>query len=338
MIKKIWNNLQEFETRDLVERYIGKTYDRKASARQIIEITSNFIQGKEYFRNAADANISVKPLLLYYGVSALSRGLILACSPHISESSLKPSHGLSTNNWQEVLSRKDFQSLSVSITQGTFNDLLVNTKNKSNFRHNTNAINWNVDFPIPPIGTIINFAQLVQTIPDLKEQYERWTERRLPFLRLQQFMHHGESHYEYTIYKKKINEEDIADIFSKEQFGDYSISEEKSYLKLIVAGNKVPQFSQSFADPFNTGMGDVVITRQVNPGTNLSLLGQYYSLSFFLGMLCRYFPSIWISLSRTEKGDAIFPLLTRIMDDIETIYPSIVLDFLRANAEKPIKE
>ena len=75
---KAWDKLLEYETRDLVERFINEKFNRDASARQVLEITSNFIQGRENFINAKRAAITVKPLLLYYGVYALSRGLILA--------------------------------------------------------------------------------------------------------------------------------------------------------------------------------------------------------------------------------------------------------------------
>lgn len=34
-----WNKLIEFETRDLVKRFIKKKFNREASARQILEIT-----------------------------------------------------------------------------------------------------------------------------------------------------------------------------------------------------------------------------------------------------------------------------------------------------------
>ena len=104
---KIWHKLYDYESKDLIERYIEKNHNRKASKRQITEISSNFIQGREFFRNSEKANFSVKPLLLYYGVNSISRGLILLLNPHLSESSLKPSHGLDTINWRDYISNNN---------------------------------------------------------------------------------------------------------------------------------------------------------------------------------------------------------------------------------------
>ena len=70
---KIWHKLLDYESRDLIERFIETKHQRRASARQVNEISSNFIQAREYFRNTENSNLSVKPLLLYYGVNSLSR-------------------------------------------------------------------------------------------------------------------------------------------------------------------------------------------------------------------------------------------------------------------------
>jgi hypothetical protein len=103
-----WNKLLEYETRDLVERFIKTKYNRDASARQVLEITSCFIQAREYFNNSQRSNISARPLLQYYGVLTMSRGLILALSPTLSESSLKPSNGLEIKDWLGDLKKKEF--------------------------------------------------------------------------------------------------------------------------------------------------------------------------------------------------------------------------------------
>jgi hypothetical protein len=44
-------------------------------------------------------------------------------------------------------------------------------------------------------------------------------------------------------------------------------------------------------------------------------------LSYFLGMLVRYFPSRWIALLRNEKGDVAQPILIAAVNAIETDYP-----------------
>tara|TARA_R110000868_G_C10837337_1_gene759789 strand:+ start:140 stop:1156 length:1017 start_codon:yes stop_codon:yes gene_type:complete len=331
MTDKNWNKLLEFETRDLVERYMKKRHGRSASARQILEITSNFIQAREYFINAKKSAISVKPLLQYYGVSALSRGLILAISPKTSEASMKPSHGLDAHNWRESLSNKKFEDLTITIRSGTFYELLKATSNKSYFKNNSSGISWKIEFEIPKEGSKISFIDLIQTISDISEEYESCFEKKLNYVQLEMFKPTNTSNeYEYLVRKNSNNENAISKIFPQKDFENLI----KINNNQIIATDKIiPQFSQRFYDNFNAGIGEIVLTKAIDKNILLNTLSQFYALSFFLGMLSRYYPSDWISISRTEKGDAIYPLFIKAIDLIEKYFPLTVLEFLQGPYE-----
>jgi len=322
---KAWNKLLEFETRDLVERFIKKKYDRKASARQILEITSNFIQAREYFLNSKKSAISVKPLLQYYGVTSMARGLILATSPKLSESSLKPSHGLETNDWKGQLTNRNFEELTVTIRNGTFYELLVATSNKSYYKNNSSGIGWKLKFAIPEIGTDVKFVDLIQTMSDLSEEFKSWKEEKLYFFQMESFIPKNESNeYSYKLGRYLKNSDEIPNVFIEK---DYEKIEIKG-LNVLTSDENHPQFSQRFVDPFNTGIGEIVLTKPIKKGLHINTLAQFYMLSYYMGMLARYFPSIWMSLSRSEKGDAIYPLFIKSMEHIEKFYPTTVLEFL----------
>lgn len=327
MTDKSWNKLLEFETRDLVERYMKKRHGRSASARQVLEITSNFIQAREYFTNAKKSAISVKPLLQYYGVSALTRGLILAISPKTSEASMKPSHGLDAHNWRDSLSKKKFEDLTITIKNGTFYELLKATSNKTYFKNNSSAISWKIEFEIPKEGSKISFIDLIQTISDISEEYESCFEKKLSYVKLEKFKPITNSNeYEYVVQKYSNDEDAISKIFPKNDFGNTL----KIFDNQIIATDKIiPQFSQRFYDNFNAGIGEIVLTKAIDKEIQLNTLAQFYSLSFFLGMLSRYYPSDWISISRTEKGDAIYPLFIKAIELIENYFPLTVLEFLQ---------
>ena len=70
--------------------------------------------------------LSVKPLLLYYGVLSCCRGVILASNPQKKEESLKPRHGLETVGWQNTLSGgiRNVLELRVQANDGTFRELV----------------------------------------------------------------------------------------------------------------------------------------------------------------------------------------------------------------------
>ncbi len=186
-----WNKLLEFETRDLVERFIKSRFNRVASAIKIREITSNFIQGREYFKSALNADFTVRPLLQYYGVLALSKGLMLSLDPRLSETHLKASHGLEVKNWKKILKDKNYGKLEISIGEGSFSELLNATENKNYLRANSSAINWQSYLKKPSKGYSINLEQIIQYYPDLHKEYKSWTGRDLVYVVIESLKHTG---------------------------------------------------------------------------------------------------------------------------------------------------
>lgn len=137
----------------------------------------------------------------------------------------------------------------------------------------------------------------MQTLPDFQEEFETWTEKKLHFYTIETFKHVGTDEYEYVC-NKPINSPDaVRELFPEEIVT--SVIETGGKITVRTKTSYFPHFSQKFIDPFNIGIGDIALTKPVNENVYLSTLAQFYALSFFLGMLSRYFPSIWISLGRT---------------------------------------
>lgn len=325
-MENIWHKLYDYESRDLIERFIEKRYKRKASARQVAEISSNFIQAREFFRNADNSNLSVKPLLLYYGVNSLSRGLVLLLNPHISESSLKPSHGLDTINWRQTISENKLSNLTVEIKNGGFYELLTTTQNKSYFKFNTSGVNWKVEYPIPSVDNKFTLDDLIKIIPDLLLEYNKWKDEDLQPIKIKNFKG-NELQHKYSIDKFKIDSFRIVDIFGKGISSNIHVNEMSDCFEVTTPLNVWPQFSQSINQNL-FGIGDIMLTKTINGMIYLNSLSQLYCLSFFLGMLSRYFPSYWININKTEKGDAIYPLFLKSIELIIQEFPKLTYEFL----------
>lgn len=75
--RRIWEELSVYESHDFVGKWYKIRHGRTLNAVRTREIASSFTQGREYFASAKGAATSVRPLLFYYGVLSLSRGLIL---------------------------------------------------------------------------------------------------------------------------------------------------------------------------------------------------------------------------------------------------------------------
>ncbi len=171
-----WDALAGFESRDLITRFFNKRHGLKPNAGKVREISAAFIQGRQYFTSATSADIAVKPLLLYYGVLSLSRALVLALSPNLRETSLKPSHGLEVRNWQPALANKDIAGLEICAQTGTFSELLAAVGNTSYYRFNSSHVRWGVTFPPFAPKQIFTFYELASGFPDLERELLAWSE------------------------------------------------------------------------------------------------------------------------------------------------------------------
>lgn len=85
--------------------------DSKLLTKKSSEMSFCIKQGIEFFKNAEDADISISPLLLYYGILSFSKGLVIANSNTISSLDEIKYHGLTTrpknNNQNKQKSKKD---------------------------------------------------------------------------------------------------------------------------------------------------------------------------------------------------------------------------------------
>jgi hypothetical protein len=101
--QEIWQQLLSLESRDVTQQWFSKIHGRELNVRRAKEINAAAKQSREYFRNASNSDYSVRPLLTYYGVTSLSRALLLLHREG-GEEGLRSGHGLVTVDWGEQLS------------------------------------------------------------------------------------------------------------------------------------------------------------------------------------------------------------------------------------------
>lgn len=323
-MNKDWNKLLEFETRDLVERFVINRFGREPNAAKIHEITSNFIQGREYFKSVNSSDFTVKPLLQYYGVLALTKGLILALNPKLSETHLKASHGLEIKNWKEVLKSKDFGKLKIAVGDGSFSELLNSTNNWNYLRANSSAINWKSNLNKPEKGEVILLEELIQYYPDLNNEFKSWTGKDLIYITLTSLQKSSENTITAT-FQGKVQESDLELIFPEK----YCKNKVYKNLKLTYESETWgPNITQKRASHF--GIGDACVIPVLKNDIGLNLISGMFMISYVFGMMARYYPTAWISLRKGGKGDKIYPFAYRIMEFIENRFPMVIVDFLNA--------
>jgi len=324
-MNRYWHKLLEFETRDGINKFYKKRFNREISAEKVDEITSNFKQWREYFRSAEASDFIVKPLLQYYWVLALSRWLVLALRPWLRETQLIASHWLDIKNWPHVLSTKKFEELEIYIGKGSFSMLLDATDNKNFLKVNSSQVNWNSLLNKPNSGDKISLYQLMQYYPDLNSEFKSWTDEDLVYARLESFNIDEKTGIIKITLKNSIAEDKLEKLFPQE----YCL--ERTHTKNIVSynhslNNWSPNITQKWDWAFD--IWEACIVPVIWKDIWLNLICGMFAMSYVFWMLSRYYPTVWIWLQRGITGDRIYPFANRILEFINDKYPKVVLDFM----------
>lgn len=336
--RQVWEALSVFESHDYVGKWYKGRHGRILNATRTREIISCFTQGREYFASAKVAASSVRPLLLYYGALSLGRGLILLLDRTKSEASLKPSHGLEAVDWQNTLAGgiEKVLELGIRATSGTFSELAAATGNlQFTACWSAPALNlghYHVRFAIPKFCTdesVITLDDLVSRDHRFLALYESTTGRK-GRVHLSEIVADSTG-IEISIFRfGEASERDWVE--SRFGWPDGTVVEQRQSARRLPIPNfavRLAGTDLNFLKPllpatqYTKGDGMFVLQDFAN-GDRMSELLRTFLLSYFLGMLVRYFPSRWIALLRNEKGDAAQPMLMAAVNAIEHDLPRLV--------------
>jgi hypothetical protein len=325
-----WNIISNYEAADLVKvRYKAK-HNWEPNAALCREITAPFVQARHYYQAAAVADRTVKPLLLYYGVISLSRGLVLFLSKKLREAALAPSHGLSIRGWSSVLSapRPDIGSLKLVVNaSGSFVELLKATGNRNLLRANSSAVNKPWDCDAVPTNAALTLGELLDRLPELADQLKRW--RTPKCMKFSNKQINGSEESEITVHRNELYIDDnfVMDVFGRAYCKLVSSNAAQVVIATTDKGKVHCIVTDRIAENF-LGIGDLVLSAAYQSGAQLNKLSQLFAISYTLSMLVRYHPAFWMDFIHQRIGDAGLPSILRVIDCLETQFPQIVVDFL----------
>jgi hypothetical protein len=335
-----WRHLLALESRDNVSAWHKKIVDRTLSERRVIEIISAAKQSREFFRNASEANNTVRPLLSYYGVASLSRALLLLLKPGPGESSLTASHGLGVVNWRATLGAdistglSNLKGLKICTNAGLFNDFVQQTKNKVCLHIRSSAVDWAIDYGDQPLNSHISLGDILTRLPDLSSYLPAESERNCAWINSLEF--NGSQ------FKVKSPTDKIEALVAKFTAQGYTSAIEGNHTVLEASTATLERFTPLFVHNYvKKSFGSIPSLHLATPignGLCYSELALTFMLSYFLGMLTRYFPTQWVALANGAKGDEIWPAINAAQNLIESSFPELVHEFIQYKVSHPDRQ
>ena len=177
MNRAVWQKLLSLESRDVTQQRFEQIHSKKLNARRAREINAAARQAREYFRNGSNSDHSVRPLLTFYGVTSLSRALLLLLKADGGEEGLNQGHGIEAVKWREVMSGGNvdglprLNDLRVRLRSGLFSDFVKYTRNRMAMHIRSGGVDWRVFYDLPDQSEQISVEDLFSRIPDLWEDY-----------------------------------------------------------------------------------------------------------------------------------------------------------------------
>lgn len=330
----LWIRLSLFFSRDVLERRYHERHGCVLSVGKAKEIISHLVQGREYFASAEGSGALVRPLLQYYGVLALSRGLILFLDSRIRETALAQSHGLQSR----LEGTEHLAQIRITVSKGTFRQLLEATRNLQRAEVLSPPIPRRSlltrELAAPPSGATFTLDDLLARSPAVSELYEEALGRASKSHPAWIFVLSPETQTDIDVLPSRLgvaSEKHLRSVFSLPTETQFRTSSRHNFLgaieytsfrllhkNLAEMAALIPPLSSDLA-------GAEYLTEPFDGGWNLTALSNLFASSFVLSSLVRYHPTRWAGMINHEKGDAMLPILQSVSDQIQTHFPILVL-------------
>ena len=331
--QEVKQQLLQLENRDVVKKWYKKIHNRELSTSRAKEINAAAKQSSEFFRNAENASYSVRPLLTYYGVYTLSRALVLLFKSQGGENTLKEGHGLGTDNWSSILvggdassHLRDIGKLRVKSSKGLFSELVKETNNHITIHINSAGIDWGISYDVPESGLVFTLDELISRIPDLQPDLKELGVAE-NFLRVNDLSYNQSNGFSCDVYG---NNEDV--LSSYKGHGFLCASRGNSLINITCTSeqmyNFVPQFLHQYVQKDFGTIPSLYLLSPFENNMRLSEIAVVFLMSYYLGMLVRYYPTHWISLVQGDNGDEYWPVLNRAQNYVLQVFPELCMELI----------
>ena len=336
--QEVWQRLRLLESFDNVQNWFNSIHNRELNSRRTNEIICAAKQAREYFKNAKQSDYSVRSLLAFYGIACLCRSVTLLLKENGGEETLTKGHGLEVHDWSATLSGEISQAiakigdLQVVTCSGLFNDFIESTENVLCLHTSHARVDWSLPYAKPRLGVKISFMELLSRIPDFENEIKMFSSanyavaNEISYSSDKGFAISHISNMPTSLIECYKNKGYTIDCIEKEKFSMTGTSD--------LFCNDLPLFLHKYIDKMFGLIPRLYLVKPLNCGNNYSEMGFCYLVSYFMGMLSRYYPTHWLSLINGGKGDLMWPVINRAQSYIETVFPELVLEYIQEKVKE----
>lgn len=330
---EIWNLLRIYQSAsNITKSYKSRNFKDKITRKKSEDIAALVIHAEEYFKSSVNSSLSIKPLLIFYGIYSLSKALILFKNTEKTNILDVHGHGLSddTNKYIKIKSSIDKTTATLKSKRGVFiefNDCMASQQLIIEDR----GIQLIKNYPYEKTDKIKNLSislkDVFSRIPELITIYMRTYNKKPNCIRGDYKIVNDMPEYHI----KNLGSLAYSDKRLKTLF---SPAFNKANFNKINTRETIITPTRSFYLPYETSLfsGNKYFIAPVKEKL-ISLPSLLYLGTYIMGMIVRYDPTRWNKVTIGKKG-GIYPIITKFIEYLEIKFPLIALNELSFHEHK----
>jgi hypothetical protein len=237
-------------------------------------------------------------------------------------------------DWRETLDGEltkaldSLGDLKIKTCSGLYLDLAKHTQNQICIHVNSSAVQWELSYPEPSLGSETSLDELVARMPDLQDEVLR-SNGVIKYNHVRSCTYDKEQGLQL-----KLCERFPSDVVTSFEALGYTVSSDgKSHDVAATPNvfcNAYLQFVHKHKGPF--GIPDLHVAERLWNGS--SEICMTFKLSYILGMLARYYPTHWMALVNGSKGDRYRALILQAQRVIESSFPILISELITYRISK----
>lgn len=336
----IWQYLKRYQNIDFVKERLSEEFpgikDRKLKKIKSQHIADCMRQSEEYFSSAKTADLSVRPLILYYGMLDLVKALIMFSDNTFTlETALLKSEGMADHglthgaregthderirdNLKDILGEFCYTKGPKSVF-GLLHSCWSSTPLKGNLRFEVG------DLASMHPSSWLSYAEHTSNSPKL---YPAQASFREPAEGPEHFLQFN-STFNFMTYIDHVPSADEGNNYLESVMPRLAslYSRDSVYSPYGFRSKALPLSLEEYQPIYQDSTGRSFTMADPNAGIPIHLIEVEYIMLFILGSLTRYAPQKWLANVSYVAGDAMF-VIEGFINDTFISFPELVLEEL----------
>src|ERR1051325_11092974 len=163
--------------------------------------------------------------------------------------------------------------------------------------HGLETVDWHLCYDVPQVGGEVTFDELCARIPDLQKDYMT-TAGSTVYSPISEMTFSDKDGF-----RAEIKETSFTNMRTFYEACGYTVTSHSIAADTKTFEQHVPLFVHSYIHKSFGSIPQLYLTIPFSSGARYSQLGITYMVAYILGMLVRYYPTHWMALIQSEKGD-----------------------------------